>query len=78
MQSISPISPEHRPINYKLFAILIISGLLPALYTSVRIYFIGELPNPWAYSLAAQAAWLNIGYEVISEALMLPLLYMLG
>ncbi|ETX11510.1 multidrug transporter [Marinomonas ushuaiensis DSM 15871] len=36
------------------------------------------MPDSWALSIAAQVAWLNIGYEVISEALILPLAFILG
>lgn len=30
------------------------------------------------YSIAAQVSWLNIGYEVLSEALLIPLAFLLG
>nr|WP_308302310.1 MATE family Na+-driven efflux transporter [Vibrio parahaemolyticus] len=36
------------------------------------------MPDSWAFSIAAQVAWLNIGYEVINEALLLPLAFILG
>ncbi|MFA0521469.1 multidrug transporter, partial [Vibrio sp. 10N.222.55.E8] len=36
------------------------------------------MPDSWAFSIAAQVAWLNVGYEVINEALLLPLAFILG
>ncbi|MDF5341516.1 multidrug transporter, partial [Vibrio parahaemolyticus] len=33
---------------------------------------------PWTFSIAAQVAWLNVGYEVLSEALLIPLAFILG
>ena len=65
-------------INVKLWLVLILSSLVPLIYTTTRIHFIGSMPDAWAFSIAAQVAWLNIGYEVINEALLLPLAYILG
>ncbi len=38
----------------------------------------GSIPSPWTFSIAAQVAWLNVGYEVLSEALLIPLAFILG
>lgn len=65
-------------INVKLWLVLILSSLVPLIYTTTRIHFIGSMPDAWAFSIAAQVAWLNIGYEVINEALLLPLAFILG
>lgn len=65
-------------INVKLWLVLILSSLVPLAYTTTRIHFIGSMPDAWAFSIAAQVAWLNIGYEVINEALLLPLAFILG
>ncbi|WP_102472351.1 MATE family Na+-driven efflux transporter [Vibrio breoganii] len=65
-------------INVKLWLVLILSSLVPLIYITTRIHFIGSMPDSWAFSIAAQVAWLNIGYEVINEALLLPLAFLLG
>ncbi|ENP0873852.1 multidrug transporter [Vibrio parahaemolyticus] len=65
-------------INFKLWLALILSSLIPLIYTTTRIHFIGSMPSSWSFSIAAQVAWLNIGYEVMSEALLLPLAFILG
>ncbi len=53
-------------------------GLCPAIYTSVRTYFVGQLPNEWAYSIAGQLSWVNLLYEVINESIILPLFFFMG
>lgn len=70
--------PYPKAVNYKLLFILILSGLIPAIYSTSRVYFLGSIPDTWAFSIAAQVAWLNVGYEVINEAMLIPLAYILG
>jgi len=65
-------------INYRLFAALVLMGLLPTIYTTVRIYFLGSIPNDWGYNIASQLAWVNVIYEVVQEALILPMFFFLG
>ena len=63
--------------NCRLFFTLVLISLLPAVYTTVRIYFLGNLPGDWGFNIASQLAWVNVIYEVIQEALILPLFYLL-
>jgi hypothetical protein len=72
------LKTDFTQINLKLWLALVISGFIPLIYATTRIHFIGSMPDSWSLSIAAQVAWLNIGYEVISEALMLPLAFILG
>lgn len=65
-------------INYRLYASLLIMGLCPAIYSALRIYFMGQMPDPGSYSIAGQLGWLNLAYEVIQEAILLPLYFFLG
>lgn len=67
-----------RNINYKLFIALLIMGLCPTIYTSIRIYWLGNLPDSYSYSIAGQLTWINLIYEIISEAIILPLFYFIG
>ena len=67
-----------RTIDYKLWLVLILSSFVPLIYSTTRIHFIGDLPDSWAFSIAAQVAWLNVGYEVLSEALLIPLAFIFG
>ncbi len=65
-------------INYKLYTALLILGLAPAIYTTVRVFFLGQLPGEWAFSIAGQLSWVNLLYEILNEAIILPLFYFIG
>jgi len=65
-------------INYKLYAALLVLGLAPTIYTTVRVFFLGQLPGEWAFSIAGQLSWVNLIYEIMNEAIILPLFYFVG
>jgi len=65
-------------INYKLYLALLVLGLCPTIYTTVRVFFLGQLPSEWSYSIAGQLSWVNLLYEVLNEAIILPLFYFVG
>ena len=67
-----------RFINYRLWSAIFLTAFIPTLYSTVRIYFLNSLPDTWSLSIAAQAAWLGLTYEVVQEALLLPLYYLFG
>lgn len=65
-------------INYKLFTALLVLGLAPTIYTTLRVFFLGQLPGEWSFSIAGQLSWVNLLYEILSEAIILPLFYFVG
>ena len=65
-------------INYKLFLALLVLGLAPTVYTTVRVFFLGQLPSEWSFSIAGQLSWVNLLYEILSEAIVLPLFFFIG
>ena len=65
-------------INYKLFFALLFLGLAPTVYTTVRVFFLGQLPGEWSFSIAGQLSWVNLLYEILNEAIILPLFYFVG
>ncbi len=67
-----------KRINYKLFASLLVLGLVPTIYTTVRVFFLGQLPGEWSFSIAGQLSWVNLLYEILKEAIILPLFYFIG
>ena len=67
-----------RNINYKLYFALLVLGLAPTVYTTVRVFFLGSLPGEYSFSIAGQLSWLNLLYEIINEAIILPLFYFIG
>ncbi len=64
--------------NHRLFLALLVLGLCPTIYTTVRVFFLGQLPGEWSFSIAGQLSWVNLIYEVINEAIILPLFFFLG
>ena len=67
-----------RHINHKLYFALIVLGLCPTIYTTVRVFFLGQLPGDWTFSIAGQLSWVNLIYEVINEAIILPLFFFIA
>ena len=65
-------------INYKLFFALFVLGLAPTVYNTVRVFFLGQLPGEWSFSIAGQLSWVNLIYEIINETIILPLFYFIG
>ena len=72
------VSKSIKSVNYKMLVSLIFLGLCPTVYTTVRIFFLGQLPGDGAYSIAGQLGWVNLLYEILSEAVILPLFYFVG
>ena len=67
-----------KNFDYKLFFTIISLSLLPTIYTTVRIHFLGNFPTDWGFNIASQIAWVNVMIEVIQEGLILPLFYLMG
>lgn len=67
-----------KNINWKLFLSLLVMGLIPTIYTTVRVFFIGQLPGDWSFSIAGQLSWVNLIYEILNEAIILPLYFFMG
>ncbi len=65
-------------IDYKLFLALLILGFCPTIYTTLRVFFIGQLPGEWSFSIAGQLSWVNLLYEIMKEAIILPLYYFIN
>ena len=67
-----------KKINHKLFLAILVLGLAPTVYTTVRVFFLGQLPGEWSFSIAGQLSWVNLLYEIMNEAIILPLFYFIG
>ena len=75
---ITKIKKSLSNINYRLFLALLVLGLVPTVYTTVRVFFLGQLPGEYSFSIAGQLSWVNLLYEILSEAIILPLFYFVG
>jgi len=67
-----------KNLNWKLFISLLVMGLSPTIYTTLRVFFLGQLPGVWAFSIAGQLSWVNLLYEILDEAIILPLYFFMG
>ena len=67
-----------KTFDWRLWTVLAVTLLIPALYQTVRIFFLGDIPGAWGVNIASQLAWVNLLYEIIQEAFILPLFYLLG
>lgn len=67
-----------KSINYKLFLALLLMGLIPTIYTTFRIFLLGQMPGDWGFNIASQLSWVNLLYEILQEALILPLFFFIG
>lgn len=65
-------------VNWKLWIAIISTMMLPSIYQTVRIFFLGSLSDDSAFSIASQSQYINLFYEVIQEALIVPLYFILG
>ncbi len=72
------IITSYKNINHKLFMALLLMGLVPTIYSTLRVFLVGNIPGSWSYSIAGQLSWINLIYEVINEAIILPLFYFAG
>ena len=67
-----------KTIDYKMFLALLLTGLVPTIYTTVRIFFLGDMPSDSGINIASQLSWVNLIYEIVQEAMILPLYYIIG
>jgi Na+-driven multidrug efflux pump len=65
-------------IDFRMFVALLLFGLIPTLYTTFRIFLIGQLPGEWGFSIASQLQWVNLLYEILQEGLIFPLFFFIG
>ncbi|ORX85980.1 hypothetical protein BCR32DRAFT_290326 [Anaeromyces robustus] len=72
------IKESLKHFNIKMYIALMILAFIPTIYTTLRIYFIGQLPSEYSYSIAGQLSWVNLIFEIIQEAIILPLFYFIG
>ncbi len=67
-----------RLLNWKLLLIIFATLMIPILYRTLRIFFIGTIPGTYNYSIAANLQWINVLFEVLEEAFLLPLFFTLN
>ena len=72
------IQTSLKRVDHRLYIALLILGLCPTIYTTVRVFLLGQLPGDWSFSIAGQLSWISLLYEILNEAILLPLFYFVG
>ena len=67
-----------KEINYKLYLSMLVFAFLPTIYSTLRIFYLGNIPNEWTFSIAGQLSWVSLLYEILTEAIILPLFFFIG
>lgn len=67
-----------KRLDHRLFWSLFVMGICPSIYTTVRIFFLGSMPDPSVFSISAQLEWVNLLFEIINEGIILPLFFIMG
>ena len=67
-----------KTFNWRLWLVLALTLFIPAIYTTTRIHFLGNLPGDYGVNIASQLSRINLLYEIIHEAFILPLFYIFG
>ena len=67
-----------KNLNWKLFISLLVMGLCPSIYITLRVFFLGQLSGDWVFLIAGQLSWVNLLYEILDEAIILPLYFFMG
>lgn len=67
-----------KKFNFKMFFTILITLLLPSIYKTLSIYFIGDIKDANSYSISSQLLWVNLLYEVLQEFLILPIYFVLS
>ena len=64
-----------KNLNWKLLLTIFLTLFIPVIYKTVRMHFIGDMPNTYAFSLAGNMQWINVFFEVLEETFLLPLFF---
>lgn len=75
---ISVVKISFKRISWNLYLALLLTKLIPTVYRTTRVYYLGDLPNDHGVNIASQLTWVNLILEVVQESLILPLFYMIG
>ena len=54
------------------------STLFPTFYKTVRVYYLGNLPDAAGVDIASQLIWVSLVFEIFQETLIQPLFHLIG
>jgi len=62
----------------RVFFSLLLYNFLPTVYASLRVRFLGDYVGEESFDVASQIQWLGVIFEVVQEALILPLFFFIN
>ena len=67
-----------RRLDKTLFTTLFVRLLIPSIYTTVRVYILGNMEQNDAIKIISQMQWVNCILEILEEGLLQPLYHCFG
>lgn len=65
--------------NWILFVFILLYNVIPSIYRSYSIFLIGnKIPNINALSIVSQWQFVQVLFEIIQEAIVLPMFFFIG
>ena len=72
------IKKSFKKFNWNLFLVIFLTLLIPSIYQITRVHFVGDVPDSHGFSIAGNLQWINAIFEVLEEAILLPMFFTLG
>ena len=76
--SLSNLKNSWKRFDKSLFATLLARLIIPSIYTTVRVYIIGNLEGKDSINIISQVQWVTIILDIIELALLQPLYHCFG
>ena len=67
-----------RRFQSSLYFTFFLSALFPTIYKTLRVYYLGNLPDAAGVNIASQLIWVSLVFEIFQETLIQPLYYLIG
>ena len=72
------LKKSFKLLNWKLLSVIFLTLFIPIIYRTIRFFYLGTLPNSYSFSIAGNLQWINVLFEVLEEAFLLPLFFSLN
>ena len=67
-----------RRFQSSLYFTFFLSALFPTIYKTLRVYYLGNLPDAAGVNIASQLIWVSLVFEIFQETLIQPLYHLIG
>ena len=72
------IKKSFKQFKWGLFLVILLTLLIPSIYQITRVHFVGDIPDSYSFSIAGNLQWINVIFEVLEEAILLPMFFTLS